>query len=511
MLITNLMPASTSTHHYKLTYGGDNITAAANHVSRAYSHSVGVHALLVIPNKESKGVIWYATREESSRPLIWKRVQVEVIWLAFRPNLLGHSETEDSVIDSLGKYLPFSRNDSVSDLDERILFCEKLVRLLLQPEESLDDSSTPLDELLSDVSLTTKQRSRTDRDPTKRKSTPHQRTNADNTSQVSTSELLELAESITRASEQEKDRGSDVTIASDLKVPVKQFREGGDLFASSLETSASGPQPFADGQKRYDKIRVLLIRWKEHTLSFGEVTRAREAFESYNYEVEEFQIPKSKPLQSLGSKIRASAADIKTTPNLNTLLIIWYYGHGGLSANRGNDLFLCSHEEGGTCVRWSNVAKAILQVRTDVLTILDCCRAGASVISEDILQPFIASNKDYAKWVLTGSGFESSSWSGHKNALAYAIADILDRHLDTMDLDTEWLHRQATCRAVTTYIRETPLTSTPGLLRMISGRPGPIMLHPLPSTLAPRGTKRSRPFSSTDSVDEPPKTRVRAS
>ncbi|KAK2769540.1 peptidase s8 [Colletotrichum kahawae] len=311
-------------------------------------------ALLAIPHKESKEVIWYATREESSRPLIWKRVQVEVIWLAFRPNLLGHSETEDSVIDSLGK-------------------------------------------------------------------------------------------------------------------------------------------------------------WKEHTLSFGEVTRAREAFESYNYEVEEFQMPKSKPLQSLRSKIRASAADIKTTPNLNTLLIIWYYGHGGLSANRGNDLSLCSHRKGGTRMRWSDVTKAILNVRTDVLTILDCCHAGASVISEDILQPFIASNKEYVKWGLTGSGFENFSWSGHTNALAYAIADILDRHLDTMDLDTERLHRQATFRAVATYIREFPLTSTPGLLRMISGRPGPIMLHPLPNTLAPRGTKRSRPFSSTDSVDEPPKTRARAS
>lgn len=251
--------------------------------------------------------------------------------------------------------------DSVSDQDKRILFCKELVRLL-QPEESLDDSSTPLDELLSDVSLTTKQRSRTNRDPMKRESTPHQRTIAENTSQDSTLELLELAESITLASgqssrieltslllnpfsdfipEQEKHRVSDVTVAPDLEAPVMPFKEGGDLLTSSLSTSASGPQPFTDGQKRYDKIRVLLIRWKEHTLSFGEVTRAREAFESYNYEVEEFQMPKSKPLQSLRSKIRASAADIKTTPNLNTLLIIWYYGHGGLSANRGNDLSLC--------------------------------------------------------------------------------------------------------------------------------------------------------------------------
>lgn len=170
-----------------------------------------------------------------------------------------------------------------------------------------------------------------------------------------------------------------------------------------------------------------------------------------------------------------------------------------------------SHKEDGTCVRWSDVAKAILEVRTDVLTILDCCHAGASALSEDLLRPFIASNKDYAKWLLNASGFENISWSGHENALAYAIADILDLHLHTMDLDTELLHRQAICRARDTYIPETHLTCTPGLLRMISGRQGPIMLHSLPNPLAPRGEKRARPPSSTDSDDGPPKTRARTS
>ncbi|KAL3299462.1 homeobox domain containing protein [Colletotrichum asianum] len=321
-----------------------------------YGIKLHVHfaqALLVIPINESKGIVWYATREESSRPVIWKRVQVEVTWQRFRPNLLGHFEIEDSAIDSLGKYLPFSRNlncfliwslarlamrhvratkNSDSAQDECILFCEELGQLLLETEPSLDDSSRPLDELLNDVSLTTKQLS------------PKQETD----------------------------------------------REGDDLFASSLPTTASGPQPFTKGQKRYDKIRALLIRWEEHTLSFGEVIRAREALESYNYEVEEFRIPKS----DLKSKIRAYAADIKEKPNLNTLLIIWYYGNGGSWPDGENRLTLASHKEGGTCVRWSDVAKAILEVRTDVFTILDCCHAGASALSEDLLRPFIASNKD---------------------------------------------------------------------------------------------------------------------
>ncbi|KAF4833747.1 hypothetical protein CGCTS75_v003745 [Colletotrichum tropicale] len=382
-------------------------------------HVQFAQALLVIPINESKGNVWYATREECSRPVTWKRVQVEVTWQHFRPNLLGHFEIEDSAIDSLGKYLPFSHSMNCfliwslarlamrhvratknldSAQDERILFCEELSQLLLETEPSLHDSSRPLDELLNEVSLATKQRS------------PKQETD----------------------------------------------REGADLFASSLSTSASGPQPFTKGQKRYDRIRALLIRWEEHTLSFGEVIRAREAFESYNYEVEEFRIPKSEPLQSLKSKIRASAANIKEKPNLNTLLIIWYYGHGGSWPDGENRLTLASHQQGGTRVRWSDVAKAILQVRTDVFTILDCCFAGASALSEDLLRPFIARNKDYVKWILNASGFENVSMTGHENALAYAIADILDRHLHTMDLDTELLHRQAICRARDTYISETP-------------------------------------------------------
>ncbi|KAF4905819.1 hypothetical protein CGCVW01_v012832 [Colletotrichum viniferum] len=288
-----------------------------------YGIKLHVHfaqALLVIPINESKGIVWYATREESSRPVIWKRVQVEVTWQRFRPNLHGHFEIEDSAIDSLGKYLPLSRNlncfliwslarlamrhvratkNSDSVQDECILFCEELGQLLLETEPSRDDSSRPLDELLNDVSLTTKQLSPS----------------------TGICPLL-------------------LTAFSDFIPEQETDREGADLFASSLSTSASGPQPFTQGQKRYDKIRALLIRWEEHTLSFGEVVRAREALESYNYEVEEFRIPKSEPLQSLKSKIRAHAADIKEKPNLNTLLIIWYYGHGGSWPDGENRLTL---------------------------------------------------------------------------------------------------------------------------------------------------------------------------
>lgn len=188
-------------------------------------------------------------------------------------------------------------SDSVQD--ECILFCEELGQLLLETEPSRDDSSRPLDELLNDVSLTTKQLSPS----------------------TGICPLL-------------------LTAFSDFIPEQETDREGADLFASSLSTSASGPQPFTKGQKRYDKIRALLIRWEEHTLSFGEVIRAREALESYNYEVEEFRIPKPEPLQSLKSKIRAYAADIKEKPNLDTLLIIWYYGHGGSWPDGENRLTL---------------------------------------------------------------------------------------------------------------------------------------------------------------------------
>ncbi|KAF4852024.1 hypothetical protein CGCSCA4_v003291 [Colletotrichum siamense] len=232
--------------------------------------------------------------------------------------------------------------------------------------------------------------------------------------------------------------------------------------------------------------------------------RVRAAFESYNYEVEEFLVPETFALLSLNRKIEDSVDVLNASEKMNTLLILWFYGHGGLTSKSGNDLILASHATGGTWFHWTDVAKAILQVKSDVLTFLNCCHAGASLLGEDQLEPFLQRNEPYTKEVFTECGFESLVKDAYENSLSYSLTDILAHHLDRMDLDTIRLHREATRRAKEAYTKERPFTKTPGLMSMIKGRPGSIMLHPLPDPLAPRGKKRSGSFSSTDSDNEPP-------
>ncbi|KAH9234595.1 hypothetical protein K456DRAFT_1948394 [Colletotrichum gloeosporioides 23] len=199
---------------------------------------------------------------------------------------------------------------------------------------------------------------------------------------------------------------SDVTRDDALQPPMIEFREGGDSYSASLDTP--GPEAFTKGQRRYDRIRVLLITWAHHDLyRFGlsliedEMKRVRAAFESYNYEVEEFLVPETSALLSMNRKIKNSVDDLNAAEKMNTLLILWFYGHGGLTSKSRNDLILArkflltesyNHERGGTWFHWTDVAKAILQVKSDVLTFLNCCHAGASLLREDQLEPFLQRN-----------------------------------------------------------------------------------------------------------------------
>ncbi|KAF4859262.1 hypothetical protein CGCSCA2_v006323 [Colletotrichum siamense] len=192
---------------------------------------------------------------------------------------------------------------------------------------------------------------------------------------------------------------SDVTRGDALQPPIIEFREGGDSYSVSLDTP--GPEAFTKGQRR-----------------------VRAAFESYNYEVEEFLVPETFALLSLNRKIEDSVDVLNASEKMNTLLILWFYGHGGLTSKSGNDLILASHATGGTWFHWTDVAKAILQVKSDVLTFLNCCHAGASLLGEDQLEPFLQRNEPYTKEVFTECGFESLVKDAYENSLSYSLTDI---------------------------------------------------------------------------------------
>ncbi|KAK4215423.1 hypothetical protein QBC37DRAFT_125776 [Rhypophila decipiens] len=195
-------------------------------------------------------------------------------------------------------------------------------------------------------------------------------------------------------------------------------------------------RPLSPGFRRpikpqYTQVHVLILTWSFHDLkqtsytapqpvdyvSLEEETRrVRETFESYGYKVREFLIPMQRSGDSLRSKINQFcrlAAD-------DTLLVVYYHGHGCLDAD--NELVFSSHEHpsdpawsqtaaaelyaaflsGDSCpshgrqnqyhslvkkyerfrpvseVRWEEIRPTLLNAPSDLLLILDCCAAGGA-------------------------------------------------------------------------------------------------------------------------------------
>ncbi|KAJ4399514.1 hypothetical protein N0V85_005998 [Neurospora sp. IMI 360204] len=238
---------------------------------------------------------------------------------------------------------------------------------------------------------------------------------------------------------------------------------------------------------QYAEVRVLILTWAFHDLKvsdsdshpymFGpgsefvsleeETRRLRDTFESYGYTVDDWLIPMRDPLKAMLTKL----AQFSKWANDETLLIVYYHGHGSLDER--SELVFSSHEHPtdaqwaqtaaaelyaailnqDACthlgkpttpyhelmkkyeryrpiskVKWSDIRSTILGINSDLLLILDCCAAGGANLdmehsdATDTYQTEGPSGKMYTKHLFAACGFESST----SDDMTSAMCDVLD-------------------------------------------------------------------------------------
>ncbi|KAF3811935.1 hypothetical protein GCG54_00003684 [Colletotrichum gloeosporioides] len=101
-------------------------------------------------------------------------------------------------------------------------------------------------------------------------------------------------------------------------------------------------------QRKYQAVRAVFMIWDfpgfihlpyaPYTIE-QEMEDPMKSFTAYNYDVEQFTIPSHNPTTRLLGKIRECKSLLKAG-NTETLLILWYNGHGNVEGDR-NDLVLC--------------------------------------------------------------------------------------------------------------------------------------------------------------------------
>ncbi|KAI1144530.1 hypothetical protein F5Y05DRAFT_29833 [Hypoxylon sp. FL0543] len=128
--------------------------------------------------------------------------------------------------------------------------------------------------------------------------------------------------------------------------------------------------------------RVLLLRFDYVSQSeLSEARRIGAAFRSKGFELVEYGIPMRNSSQSLKNRLE----EFLKSGDANTVLVIYYQGHGKIDRNGELMLSGCDKRRNpGTGlhrwvrVAWSDIRKLVLVAKRNVGIFLECCYAGAA-------------------------------------------------------------------------------------------------------------------------------------
>ncbi|KAI1296998.1 hypothetical protein F5Y03DRAFT_410120 [Xylaria venustula] len=142
----------------------------------------------------------------------------------------------------------------------------------------------------------------------------------------------------------------------------------------------------------YHHVEVLGLMWEGHNHHNGhgvvrdatqEFNMVLHAFRQYGYNVLARPIPKNRQSRSEFPNYLQDKLDRLKRPSGSTLIILYYQGHG----SKKPDGTLALSNGNGQYMDWTNIENAVINVRCDVLTILNCCHAGAAMKSRVRCRP----------------------------------------------------------------------------------------------------------------------------
>ncbi|KAI9690207.1 MAG: hypothetical protein M1822_009168 [Bathelium mastoideum] len=183
---------------------------------------------------------------------------------------------------------------------------------------------------------------------------------------------------------------------------------------------------------RYKNVVVKGLVWEGHNhhRQRGQVQNADQelgmvlgAFESYGHRAHVTHIPKDWGQMSGFSHQLQNMLQSYINPQQDTLIILYYQGHGAL--DQQGHLVLSNGT--GERMHWSNIANAIVNAQCDVLTILSCCHAGAAIRERNNLRP---NYEEHLKQVIMAVPHNLKIGWGFADGFAACLEQALREHRD---------------------------------------------------------------------------------
>ncbi|KAL8633584.1 hypothetical protein Q9189_000737 [Teloschistes chrysophthalmus] len=238
-----------------------------------------------------------------------------------------------------------------------------------------------------------------------------------------------------------------------------------------MSTEAEFSEQFYDNSKKffservdYASVTALLLYWEDNDFHpEEEVDAIRELFErDFGFSSLTFSIPSRRAQQELNREISAFVSNYSN--KVDSLILVYYAGHGDVEDDGKSVWAACVHkEEGGSTLLWWKAQQLLYDAVGDVLTILDCCSAALVVKGDRHGHKFEMLGAS-AKGVRTPEPGKSS------------FTSILIKHVrrslkKAQQINARSLHGE--------LLEDSKLTETPQYADLTGNNPRSIVLQPL--------------------------------
>ncbi|KAH7242387.1 hypothetical protein BKA59DRAFT_227911 [Fusarium tricinctum] len=208
-----------------------------------------------------------------------------------------------------------------------------------------------------------------------------------------------------------------------------------ELFVEDLQLAAKRAFPNS-AYSRYSEVQVLLIRWDEDELEVEwELNELRRVFRDlYGFTTDKFLIPTHNSHRKLNHKVLSF---VEEHENEDTLLVVYYGGHGAINKAR-QSTWSCKSDKSYATVEWSAIQTLFEMAKCDVLLLLDCC-AGASAAP-------LTERPTNMKETIAACGFETWTPRPGAQSFTHTMIEVLKEWASQLPFSAAMLHSEILTR-----------------------------------------------------------------